>query len=301
MYPAAQRVTFLYYLGRFNFDADNFVRASLCLQEAYLQTPPPLQRHRKLILTYLIPSNIMLGRFPTQHLLSRPEALDELAPVFWPLMAAIRKGNFLDFQQIIKLHQRWLYRKGLIFPLTYGLRTLVWRSFTRRTFLLAYAAPTPAFGQKVANNAAVTLNLADVVTAASYVQRRLEGYVPKPAHSGNSTFTQAVANAHEHEHSAALTLVPPPGGPRKLMPSEGLFWGNMPVTMKEVEGVVTSLIAQGLLRGFVAHSSGRFAIMGAKQHGGPLVAGWPNVAQVLVERMNEEGVDVDVVPAWNRG
>lgn len=296
LYPAAQRVTFLYYLGRFNFDCDNFVRASLCLEEAYIQTPPTLLSHRRLILTYLIPANIMLGRFPSELLLARPEAAT-LAAVFLPIMAAIRKGNFLAFQQAIAANERWLYQKGLLFTLTFRLRPIVWRSFIRRCFLLTYEAPPPT------SRAAPTLNLADVYVAASYVQKRLEGFTPgrtqqqpKRQSQTNNIFMMAVTN---NAADASSVLVPPPGGkPRNLKPSEGLFWGNLQVTSKEVEGVVATLIAQGLMNGFLAHSSGRFAVMGAKKGGGPLAAGWPAVVRVVADRMAEDGVDADLVPAW---
>lgn len=95
------------------------------------------------------------------------------------------------------------------------------------------------------------------------------------------------------------TLVAPPGGKlKKLKPSEGLIWGNMPVTPKEVEGTVAALAAQGLIYGFLAHSSGKFAIMGAKKAASPLEAGWPSVATAVQERLNEEDVNVDEVPGW---
>lgn len=299
LYPAAQRVTFLYYLGRFNFDSDHFFRASLCLQEAYLQTPPALQKHRKLILTYLIPSNIMLGRFPSQALLSRPEAAD-LAQVFLPIMGAVRKGDFLAFQQAIAAHEHWLYRRGLLFTLMFRLRPIVWRSFLRRIFILTYEPPQ----HNQNSRAAPTLNLADVFTAATYVQKRLEGYVlARPQQQqqqqrapSNSLFMMAVQNSAGD--SGSLLVAPPSGKPRKLKPSEGLFWGNLPVTMQEVEGVIAALAAQGLMHGFLAHSSGKFAIMGSKKGGGALASGWPGVAKAVQDRLSEEGVDSEEVPAF---
>ena len=71
------------------------------------------------------------------------------------------------------------------------------------------------------------------------------------------------------------------------MPSQGLFCGKLAPTMREIESVVSALVSQGLLHGFIARSSERFAIMGAKQRGGPLSAGWPVVATALMERMQE--------------
>lgn len=220
-------------------------------------------------------------------------------------MAAVRKGDFMAFQQAIAAHERWLYRKGLLFTLMFRLRPLVWRSFIRRVFLLTYEPPATENSR-----AAPTLNLADIFVAATYVQKRLEGYVPARAQpppppktagaaggGANSFFKMAVTNSATAD--AASILVPPAdGGPRKLKPSEGLFWGNLGVTMKEVEGVVAALIAQGLMHGFLAHSSAKFAVMGAKKAGGPLLAGWPGVARGVVDRLAEEGLDPEEVPAW---
>lgn len=238
----------------------------------------------------------MLGRFPSQALLSRPEAAT-LTPILLPIMAALRKGNFVAFQEALAAHEHWLYRKGLLFTFMFRLRPIVWRSFIRRIFLLTYEPPMPNENSR----AAPTLNLSDVFVAATYTQKRLEGYVPaRPqqprAPSGtNNLFMKAVQNSAADSSSL---LMPPPGGkPRKLKPSEGLFWGNLPVTMKEIEGVVTALTSQGLMHGFLAHSSGKFAIMGAKKTGSPLAAGWPGVARTLHDRLAEEG-DPEEVPAW---
>lgn len=256
-----------------------------------------MQKHRKLILTYLIPSNIMLGRFPSQSLLSRQEATT-LGPIFLPIMAAVRKGNFIAFQEAIAAHEDWLYRKGLLFTLMFRLRPMVWRSFTRRIFLLTYQPPLPSENSR----AAPTLNLSDVYVAATYVQKRLEGYIPAPqqqraAPGLNNLFMMAVQNNAATDATPSTLVLPPSGKTRKLKPSEGLFWGNLPVTMKEVEGVISALITQGLMHGFLAHSSGKFAIMGAKKTT-PLAAGWPSVAKAIQDRLNEEDVDPQEVPAW---
>lgn len=316
LYPASQRVTYLYYLGRFNFESSHFLRASRCLQEAYLQTPPVCLRHRRLILTYLIPANMLVGRFPSPALLQRQEAAT-LGPVFAPLARAVRTGDFILFQHTLAAHQAWLFARGLHIALVYRLRALVWRSFTRRVFLLTYVPPANADPFAPSRKAAV-LDLNDVAAAAVYVQRRLEGYTlstrppgappppPPPAtrHAPpphiNSIFLKAVSNraADAAAASSPAVLVPPAGGPRRLRPSEGVLWGNKTPTLHEVEGMVASLTAQGLLHGFVAHSGPRFAIMGAKQKGSAVLAGWPNVAQTIVERLRDDGEDPDEVPAW---
>ncbi|KAI1855853.1 hypothetical protein JX265_012116 [Neoarthrinium moseri] len=290
-YPASQRVTYLYYLGRFHFINSHFSRAAQCLEQAYLQTPPAFQTHRKLILTYLIPCKMLLGYLPSTALLQRPEA-EALSPIFSQFALAIRTGNYLLFQSTLETHEKWLLRKGLLLTLTFRLRPLLWRSLSRRIFLLTYVAP-PMDSDKP-NQKAATLDLAHLVVAATYIQKRLEGYVPadagprsRPPHV-NAIFMKAVAS-NGGPGTADSTLVAPPGGAKKLRPNDGLVWGNMPITAEHVEGVVASLVAQGLLHGYVAHSLGRFAIMGAAKKGSPVAAGWPNVSEVI-------GVGDDEVP-----
>ncbi|GAP90460.1 putative CSN12-signalosome component [Rosellinia necatrix] len=291
LYPAAQRVTYLYYLGRFHFINNHFTRASRCLQEAYIQTPSSFQKHRQLILTYLVPCNMFLGRLPSQVLLMRPE-IQSIAPMFSHFAQAVRTGNYLLFQQALESHEGWLLRKGLLLTLTYRLRPLLWRALSRRTFLLTYIAPTEADSRKAA-----TLELSHLLITSTYIQKRLEGYRPaqpltKRQPHANSMLVKAVSNS-AGSVTGISTLAPPPGGPRLLRPNEGLIWGNMVVTVEHVESMVASLCAQGLLHGYIAHSQGRFAIMGTKQKGSAVAAGWPPVYEVLAQTDNE-------IPGWVR-
>ncbi|KAF3811635.1 hypothetical protein GCG54_00001964 [Colletotrichum gloeosporioides] len=299
LYPAAQRVTFLYYLGRFNLANCHFVRASLCLEEAYLQIPPALTSHRCLVLSYLIPCNLLLGRLPSKVLLSRPESAT-LAPIFHPLSQAIRRGDFVLFQNALAIHEKWLFDKGLLLVLTHRLRPLLWRSLARKTFLLTYAPGPDDTNPNAAaapSRRAATMDLADLHTTATYLQRRLEGYIPSK-HQRPSNATPAFMKAVSHD--ASSTLVPPPGGPKKLRPNEGLVWGNSPVEMDDVEMNVATLIQLGFMHGYIAHSQGRFAVMGATKKS-PTLAGWPAPWTAIKERQYEEEVDLDDVPGWVKG
>ncbi|CAK7197592.1 hypothetical protein SEUCBS139899_000240 [Sporothrix eucalyptigena] len=307
-YPAAQRVTYLYYLGRFHLENNHFHRAALCLEAAYRQTPSACQRHRRLILTYLIPANLLIGIFPSAALLLRPEAADELRPVFAPIVAAVRQGNFAAFQAALHEHEVWLVRHRLLLTLSYRLRPILWRSLTRRVFLLTYVPPVNSDAivssatTAAKGRAAPTLDLADLLVAATLAQHQIEGYVPvaptpRPrAPHTNTLFMQAVANSTALSENAS-TVAAPPTGVRKLRPSEGMVWGNLPVTMPDIESVVSSLTAQGLMHGFVAHAAGKFAVVGAKAKGA-VPAGFPPVAEVMRERLRESDVDMDSVPAW---
>jgi hypothetical protein len=321
LFPASQRVTYLYHLGRLYFNVQHFVRANLCFEAAYAQCPPRFLAHRRQIITYWIPTNLLLGRFPSAALLSRPEA-SGLDDIFLPICRAVRSGDFALYYDAMASARPWLDRKG-VYPFVFErLKTLVWRSLTRKTFLLTYTGSRQAGsgGGGAAQTRAVApvLQLADVVAVATYIQRRLEGWVPAPRqHPGggrgakppppqvNSLFMRAVANSANPE-SATTTLLPPAGGRvRELAMSEGLNFGNKPVTMDSVMGIVAGLVAMGLLNGFISYSQEKFAIEGTKRAGGdPVAAGWPSVWKVGTERWSEGqdgepgGVDWRSVPAW---
>ena len=68
----------------------------------------------------------------------------------------------------------------------------------------------------------------------------------------------------------------------------------------QVEAIVASLVQQGLLHGFISHGQGKFAILGSKQRGGPLKAGFPTVWEAIKDRAESEGRHSEV-PGWVRG
>ncbi|KAI6562061.1 hypothetical protein MCOR04_009437 [Pyricularia oryzae] len=310
LYPAVQRTTYLYYLGLVMFQSDHYPRAAAALDEAYRQLPKHLTKQRRLVLTFLIPANILSGRLPSDTLLQRPEA-EQLAPIFRPMAMAIRKGNFAAFQQGLNTHQAWLLERNLLFPLMYRARPLLWRSLTRRVFLLTYK-PVGAGNEAMlpAGRKAVTLDLNMVHAAADYIQRSLEGHVtaisPRPdtkpsGHTTNPLLLRAVANSTP-QPPESTTLVSGTDGTRKLRAYEGLLWGNLPVTVEHVEVAVMGLVAQGLMNGFISHSGRKFAIQNIKKTGGnAAAAGWPpNVSDVIVQRLRDQSVDTDWVPGWVR-
>jgi hypothetical protein len=136
-FPASQRVTYLYYLGRYLFANNLFFPAQTALQAAYDQCHRQATSQRHLILTYLIPCNIILGRFPSRALLQRPEA-QGLAEQFEPLCRLITRGDYLAFRQHLSLSSQtaaWFARKGILLTLRNRCEILVWRSFARKVFI----------------------------------------------------------------------------------------------------------------------------------------------------------------------
>lgn len=274
LYPASQRVTYLYYLGRFFFANTHYYRAQLCLQEAYNQCHAKCINQRRLILIYLISANLILGRFPSRAFLSRPESAGILEK-FAPIIKAMRKGDLAAFKH--SMDERWFFKRGLLLPILHRAEVLVWRSLARRAFLLTFHFPFDFESRK-----APTLDLNSLVTAAQYCQRVLEGY-KRPKIPGVN-FTGRVAD-----------LAPPKNGPIKLSAHQGVVYGNREPDLIEIEAIVASLVQQGFLHGFVSHNLSRFAILGAKQRGGPLKAGFPVPWEVIKTRAESGPADV---PGW---
>ena len=136
-FPASQRVTYLYYLGRYLFSNNLFHPARIALQAAYDQCHREALSQRKLILTYLIPCNIIMGRFPSKALLQRPEG-QELIQHFEPLCRLIVRGDYLAFRQHLSFSSpaaEWFSRKGILLALRNRCEILVWRSFCRKVFI----------------------------------------------------------------------------------------------------------------------------------------------------------------------
>lgn len=265
LYPASHRVTYLYYLGRFFFNNTHFYKAQLCLQAAYEQCHAQCINQRRNILIYLITSNLLLGRFPGHSFMSRPEAVPILQR-FAPVVRAMRRGDLASFKKALgpeSPHHAWFFRHGILLPLLYRGEVLVWRSMARKAFLLTYEMPSDPNSRK-----APTLDLNCMVVAAQLCQRMLDG------------------TAYGQQ-------------PRKLKPSEGVTHGNMMPDMREIESVVASLVAQDLLHGFLSHNLKRFAILGSKQKGGPLNAGFPQPWQTMKGRAEDgAGNEIVDVPGW---
>ncbi|CAG8928178.1 unnamed protein product [Penicillium salamii] len=136
-FPASQRVTYLYYLGRYLFANNLFYPAQIALQSSYNQCHRQATGQRHLILSYLIPCNIILGRFPSQALFQRPEA-QGLAQHFQPICQLIVRGDYLAFRQHLSVGSptaQWFAHKGILLALRNRCEVLVWRSFSRKVFM----------------------------------------------------------------------------------------------------------------------------------------------------------------------
>ena len=304
LFPAAQRVTFLYYLGRYLFANNHFYRAQLALQTAYDQCHTQCISQRRLILLYLITSNIILGRFPSSRLLRRPEAAG-FAEKFRPICTAIAKGDLASFRMYMDFDAQdaeWFLRKRILLQLSNRCETLIWRSLARRTFILSGSQGAVTSQGDVTRKAAPTLSLQDMLTLARLLEKKTFGIAE------NAPKANGLTNGHaktERTHTNAIFVFPraQTSPPRKadaesphgyvdpdladVIDPEPPLLPNMEI----IESIIASLIEQGLLHGFISHAQHRFAITGVKD-ARPVQVGFPRVWDVISAKANKE------VPGW---
>lgn len=308
VYPKAQQITYLYYLGRFHFTTSHFYSAQaalnaaldLCPKSAY--TPIECRHQRRLISIYLIASNIVVGRFPSVTLWARLD-VDDLRPRFEPLYTAIRKGDLASFRRLTSIDSPeapFFLRYRILLQLRNRCEVLVWRSILRRTFLLAGQAGDPE------NRRAPTLELSYVLQLLQWMEKRaLMPITINDAGPGNrNTNWIFMENAQPAKQTRYIDPdFEDPDNPGKSILDEYNEdredeSGPLLPNMLEVEAICAALVNQGLLKGFVSHRLKRFAIQGARTKGA-LAAGWPRVWDVMREREREENPQ-GVVPGWKR-
>ncbi|THC95653.1 hypothetical protein EYZ11_004866 [Aspergillus tanneri] len=135
-FPASQRVTYLQYLGRYLFFNNLFFPARIALQSAYDQCHCRALSQKRVILTYLIPCNMIMGRFPSLGLLQRPES-EGLADRFIPICRLIMRGDYIAFREHLALDSpstEWFAKNGILLALRNRCEILVWRSLARKVF-----------------------------------------------------------------------------------------------------------------------------------------------------------------------
>lgn len=268
-FPASQRVTFLYYLGRYLFANNHFFRAQLALQAAYEECHSQGIKQRRSILIYLVTSNIILGRFPSANLLQRPEAAG-LGEILLPICQAIKKGDLATFRTLLDMdhpNAAWLLQKRLLLQLRNRCEVLVWRSLARRTYLLSGFR-----GDETKR--APSLDLGDILTLALFLEERAR------SRAG------VLSNGHTADSNTQYMGHIDPDLENEVEPDYGDTF-----TMDEIESIAASLVHQDFLHGYVSHKYLRFVITGAKTKPA-LEIGFPDVWGVI-----QAGADSEV-PGW---
>lgn len=321
-FPASQRVTYLYYLGRYLFANDLFYPALIALQESYAQCYAQALSQRRSILTYFIPCNMIMGRFPSQELLQRPECQGLLAEQFVPICHLIARGDYIAFREYLAVDSpktAWLARKGILLALRNRCEILVWRSLIRRVFIYGGFEGDPQAQRPP------YLYITKVEAIIRWLQRRhgQNGDDSRVLVMPDSRDFAVTGDDENDEEAGCRDFLAPDEyfdehGQLTSNPSHNRVDGHNDTDyadyelnpyahgshhpdaessecLQEIESILASLLTQGLMRGYQTLKNPRFAIPGAR-HRGALATGFPNVWQTISARERENSH----VPGWVR-
>ena len=105
-FPLAHGVTYKFYTGRLSMFNNDFEQAERSLDYALTHCLRSSTRNRRLILLYLIPVKMIMGKFPHPGLLDKYQ-LDE----FKTICTAVRRGELSAFNESLATHQELFVRK----------------------------------------------------------------------------------------------------------------------------------------------------------------------------------------------
>jgi hypothetical protein len=105
-FPLAHGVTYKFYTGRLSMFNNDFKQAERSLDYALAHCLRSSTRNRRLILLYLIPVKMIMGKFPHPGLLDKYQ-LDE----FKTICTAVQRGELSAFNESLATHQELFVRK----------------------------------------------------------------------------------------------------------------------------------------------------------------------------------------------
>ncbi|KAG0167533.1 hypothetical protein DFQ30_005968 [Apophysomyces sp. BC1015] len=182
LFPMADQVTYRYYLGRYHLYQNRLKKAEEHLLFAFEKCPVQQWHNKRLILKYLIPCRILLGRFPNAVLLNKYR----LSEPFSELIYQMKRGNLHAYLAHIDKYFQFFYKTYTYVILRERGRVLVWRSLMRRTWLLTCS---PGVGHILLYNDCVkalqysakdlTLDLNDMesILVSLITQKYIRGYL----------------------------------------------------------------------------------------------------------------------------
>jgi len=263
-FPKSERVTYLYYLGRFSFANGHFFTAQKALQKSWEECHYKCTQQARLIVIFLITANIICGRLPKRRLLT--SCAPDLIPVFEPICMAIRKGDLASFRKRLSVegpHHAFLARFRVVLQLRNRGEVLLWRTLVRKSFLLMGDAGNPEAKK------APTLDLNVLLRLWRWQER-----------SSRPMNVEGTAQSYLDPDFDGVE-----GTSLSMDEEYDLF------SMTDVISRMSSLINQDFINGYLSFKFKKLAIQGARQRGA-MSAGFPNIWKVIVARSGTE------VPGW---
>jgi len=130
LFPIAETVTYKFYIGRLAMFDGNYKKAQEELSFAFTKCPKSSKKNKRLILLYLTPVELLLGRFPTEYVLQK-YSLSQ----FVDLMISVQQGNLRGFLDSLAAHQDFFIKRG-IYLILEKLKTLTYRNLFKKIWLI---------------------------------------------------------------------------------------------------------------------------------------------------------------------
>ena len=125
-FAVAQLVTFKYFVGRLSMLNSQFGKAEVELTFAFTHCPATATQNKRLILRYLVPVQMVLGRFASPALLRKYRL-----PYFVPLCRAVHRGDLKGFEQELEKNQTLFIQHGS-YLLVERAKIITYRNFFKR-------------------------------------------------------------------------------------------------------------------------------------------------------------------------
>ena len=129
-FPIEQLVTYHYFVGRLNLLNSQFPIAQEHLLFSFENCPAASYKNKRLILRYLVPVRLVLGKFASPALLTKYDL-----PQFVPLCHAVHRGDLRLFERQLDDYQHLFIRHGS-YLLVERAKTIAYRNFFRRVYSL---------------------------------------------------------------------------------------------------------------------------------------------------------------------
>ncbi|KAI8374387.1 uncharacterized protein BYT42DRAFT_500193 [Radiomyces spectabilis] len=131
-FPMAQQVTYRYYLGRYFLYQNRLRKAEDHLRFAFEKCAAPCWKNKRLILQYLIPTRLLLGRFPMPQLLAKYQLQEQ----YLPLIVHLKSGNIAGYMSHIDQHFHYFYSTFTYMMLRERGTVLLWRCLIRKLYTI---------------------------------------------------------------------------------------------------------------------------------------------------------------------
>jgi hypothetical protein len=129
-FPVSQLVTYKFYVGKLDVFNGSYKKAAEGLSLAFRRCNRTSLKNKRLILIYLIPVRLHMGRVPKMSLLKKYKLME-----FAKIIEAVRYGNIKLFEDAIEEQADFLRTKG-VFLVVEKLRLIAYRNLFKRIFLL---------------------------------------------------------------------------------------------------------------------------------------------------------------------